>query len=280
LLDLTQTARQLAFLAGLIAWSDAPSNPVLTGGVSVSEDLEENFLTDGGPNGSGPPFALVRYKLAVPDSNHPERDALRVFELVLVARADPRDRHGSTAITGGTRNASQGSGKSQGRGIAEIVGEVRQTFDSLVDSTHGMKGGTSSVGSVRTIDGLAVVSQRLEVTVLGSGSARYYHAPYRLGLSGGSGTINMAWANGPARFDSLGLVARYASGATPPSSPSAGLAVPGFPATGFPTSFSFSPGAGTWSVALFNAFDEVNTPPTTAGRWSPSSILASGTVTV
>lgn len=286
-MDLWQNTRQLAKLAALATWEDAPTALVLTGGAVVSVDDEANYLDRvAGANDSTLPFARVELVDADPDPSAPGRYSRVLLRLHVVCEANvvayPADEvanpteHGGEAIKGGTRASTQPQGKSTGRGVDEVVGRLLEALGTaasalpgrLVDSTHGMQGVVVGVGPVLAVRSPSVVKRVVEIEVYSATVARRYHAPRRLLCTGGAGQIAIAWKLPPARYDRLTtIVRRSAAGGSAPSSITAGTGVSlasALDESVTPTGLA----AGTYAVSVFASYDETSSTPTTADRWS------------
>jgi len=97
-------------------------------------------------------------------------------------------------------------------------------------------------------------------------SIRSYPAPTRLtGAVPGGGVVNLTWSLPATRYDTYALVLRRAAGSTAPTSATSGT---GVTVGALVTSVSDSPGAGTFSYALFMGYDEINSPTSSADRYS------------
>lgn len=196
------------------------------------------------------------------------------------------DPVGESVLIGGNRTGGQGS--SGGRGLLEIEAEVLATIEHL-NRVIGFKmtGGFDGAPEVAYDGELAYIASRVGTFTTECTRAPYYHPPQRLvATAGGSGTVVLAWANPPERFDFHdtltpaweaargSLILRRASGSTPPASATAGDGVT--LAGAFSTGVTDSPGAGTWSYALFAAYDETGSG--TAERYSDQETGTTRTV--
>lgn len=165
------------------------------------------------------------------------------------------DRAAMASLVGGTGLRKVGATdfgqhSSQGRGLLEveevILAAIRQGAGDVGIACQVAQAGAAMVG---VADGtqLATCEHRLSLRVTAD---RYYHAPQRVTLSGGT----LSWALPPDRFDRFKIVVRYASGSTAPSGPTAGT--PLTPASNLATSVATGLSAGTYSFAVFCAYDE------------------------
>lgn len=265
----------IARLLRVVVWPDAPGDVVLTGGVAVSPDGVGNYLPLG-PNGSGLPFALVQFLEASADSEAPNLYTDARLLVRVYAGASANDAHGVASLAGGTRAATQGQGKSTGRGLDEVVEALVTSLGGghLIDATHGCQG-TIGLGDMHSVDGNEVVGRELEITIAHATAARFYHACYRPKATGGVGQVVLTWANPAVRHDTLGnVLRRSAAGGAVPSSPTDGTDVP--VAVGDTTKTVTGLATGTYQFALWRSYDE--TASGSAERYS-AAVTASATVT-
>lgn len=289
-MDPWQIERQVKHLLTLATWEDAPQNVVLTGGARVSADGAGNFapkafLADG-PESPSLPFALVEVLEDEHDREAPGRlDRVRVRVTVLAGgggiggwtgTTTTHDSHGVKSTIGGTRASVQPQGKSDGRGVDEVVGRLRTALGAsasalagrLVESTHGMQGVVFGAGPILPVDGHQVVARAFEIEVYSGKTDRFYHPPRRLLCTGGAGQIAITWKLPPARFDRLTtVVRRSAAGGSAPSSVTDGTGI----SLGSALDESVTPtglAAGTYAVSIFAAYDETTATPATADRYS------------
>lgn len=256
--------RQIKSLLSEATWPDAP-NEVVFGQVLVSAGPS--------PAGLGQlrfPFALI---LPLDATTDDEEELLEVqrFEVRVVARV-ANDPWGETVLLGGARTAGQGS--SGGRGLLELEEVINDTV-AAVNEAGGIRlrlDGRSAV-EANIDEELGYVGTRAFRIEAWTTADRSYAAPTRLTATDqGGGSVLLAWSLPPDRYDRFALILRRDAGATPPASPAAGTGV----AVGaLVTSVTDSPGAGTFSYALFMGYDELTDPPATADRFS-----AGATVTV
>lgn len=169
------------------------------------------------------------------------------------------DPFGEASLIGGARTgdtSNYGKGSTKGRGSLEVESALWSALSLL-----GPKDGVSAVAALASADAVAAVEDEH-----GSGSVgrRYvvscrctmvddYPSPQEFVATGGVGQIVCTWALPPSRFDRRQIVLRYASGATPPTSATAGS-----PATlsgDLATSVTLTLAAGTWSLALFCGYN-------------------------
>lgn len=209
------------------------------------------------------PFALVRPAGWTADG---EQENLRRQQVeVIVVTAVMGDERGERALIGGPRSAGQNA--SQGRGVLEIEERV----DLALDTLRGEQGvrvyaRSASAAATQLVEGLGWVaarSLRLDAEV---GVARDYPAAYAFIATG---QVQLTWRNPGSRYDLRRVVLRRALGNTAPASPDAGT---GVTLSGdLATSVSDAPSPGTYSYALFVAYDE--TGSSTDERWSDAVVV-------
>ena len=190
-------------------------------------------------------------------------------QLVTMSSGDP---YGERPLIGGPRAGGQGS--SQGRGLLEIEEELLKAFRYL-NRDDGVLIRLRSRSEVETgeLNGIVGASRRYTFEALIK-DERDYPAAFRFTATDATGgDADLAWSLPAARFDRVSLVLRRDAGSTPPASVSLGDSVT-VGATA--TSLTDSPGAGTFSYALFVGYDEDEDG--TADRYS-SSVTATVTVT-
>lgn len=219
--------------------------PIISPGLTVSEIL--------GAVRAGP---LVMFNAGenVPDDGSA---ALGVTTIpVTIATLISNDKTASAALVGaaGVRKTSDsnfGQTASQGRGLLEleevILAGLRQGAADLGIAMQATYVGNPAAGTVQA-SSLAVAEYRLRVKCTAD---RYYHPPQRVAFSANV----LSWALPPDRFDRYKIRVRYASGATAPTSPTGGSPVT--LGSDLATSVNVgSLGAGTYSFAVFAAYDE------------------------
>jgi len=254
-----QALRQLTYLLAKQVWPDSP-------GEKVFRSVHATALP-GAESSSAlrMPFCLLRPINATADKQSPSLKT-QGFEATIVT-ASTGDTLGEFALIGGQRN-SQGS--SRGRGLLEVEEVFYQTLDFL-NQKSGIRIQVASNGSVEGeyLDGVGyVAARRYGLESLVGVDRDYLEANPRgllvplAALPLGGGQVQLSWDNPPERFDFNdetpigGLVLRRASGATPPASPTSGTGIT--LVTGFEESITDTPGAGTFSYALFVGYNEGN----------------------
>lgn len=253
-----QAARQLKALLQAATWPDAGGERVF-GTVAVSQATSEQVLGN-----ARLPLALVRFGGGAPDAQEPRlvRESVEVVVLVAV----PGDAIGEAAMIGAAR--AGGSTSSAGRGLLEVE-EVLLSVAAQLGGANGLRLRLCAKGR-----GLAQQDDVHSYTVARGyvfegwiGSERSYPAPVNLvAEASGAGNVALTWSLPPSRFDRLQVVLRRAAGDVAPSSPTDGTGVA--LAGALSTSVADTPGAGTFSYALFAGYDETSQAPTATDRWS------------
>lgn len=277
-MQIWQLSKNIRYHVAKATWADPPTALVLTGGAEISADDEANYTAEG-DNATLFPFARVECDGFDRDSESPTRIAAARFQVHVVCWAGVfandseaianRDEHGGEAIRGGTRDTSQGQGKSTGRGVDEVVGRLVEYLNDgvLIDSTIGMQGFVTDVGpAIPVAAGSHFVKRVISIEIHNATTQRRYHAPFRLAATAlGGGQVSLTWTLPPDRYDRYKLILRW--GTTAPSSPTAGTGVTlssdlatSVTATGVTT--------GTRYFSLFVAYDETHSPASTEERYS------------
>jgi hypothetical protein len=226
------------------------------------------------------PIAIIRPEEGQADPEFSELHEIisRTIRVTLVSAIAGDAGLGQSAILGGPR--VDGNTKSTNRGLLELEEEVFYALKHLSDvnglTIQHKSAGVAGVTPV-TVNNDILYVHSMDITFdLFTTSQRYYHPPmYFVATPASGGTVNLSWTLPPDRYDRLSVVLRRASGATPPATPAAGTSVTlsGLLAT----SVTDAPGAGTFSYALFAAYDEWRETPTTADRYSDAVTQASVT---
>lgn len=261
-----QTLKQLRYKILSLSWGDGADEAVVAGCI-VTAGAPEMIM---GILRNGP---LVMLKGGTPEPD-PAHAGILTFEVLLtIVTSASMDKSGTAELIGGGRDStSYGQGSSVGRGIYEIeeviLAGIRQGAGEIGMGIQVAYAGGDRAGFVGSIPATAI-ERRLRCRCT---TDRYYHPPQRLQATGG-GSVSLSWALPPDRFDRYKIVLRRASGATPPASATAGTGVT--LASDLATSVTDSPGAGTYSYAIFCAYDESKHPGDTlseAQRYSAQEV--------
>ena len=240
-----QLTQQLVFLLsprGLCVWPDSPNEPVF-GRVGVTPAPPSFFLAD-----SVEPFVLIRPGPAKPHPEHPEILDNPTWTIGLFS-VNANDQAGGASVVGGRRT---GRGSSQGRGVLEVesflldlisasgIGFSRPRATEILDPDF------AEIAGVTCIQTYKVGATRVPLEPC-------YAPVRRLTATGdGNGHVTLNFDLPDFRYDSAGLWIVRAQGSTPPTTPTGGFFVPS--AIGR-VSYVDSPGHGTWSYAVFIAYD-------------------------
>lgn len=260
-----QVCRQLAYLLRSAAWPSGGER--VFGDVVVTQAPVEALLGK-----LRPPAALIRVGGAVSDDDVPSL-LTEELEVALVA-SSVGDEKGQAALLGAARSSGQTSSK--GRGLLELEEELFRAAAILGGASGVRLNLTAKTGGQALLDGTTLAASRGYAFRARTSAYRSYPAPTLLvATPTGSGNVSLTWSVPPARYDRLNVVLRRAAGSTAPTSVSDGTGVT--LASALATSVTDSPGAGTFSYALFAGYDETSATPTTADRHS-SSVTRTGVV--
>lgn len=251
-----QLTRQLLFALQQRVWPDAPAEHVFA---AVRATPLEQALR--GPD-LQTTLALVEPTLARAHDERP--DVLEeVHWNVTVAVPATTDQMGQAAVIG-----AGAAPPPRERGLLRLEREARA---AIADVGLGLlRLGDTAPFKVDTAGPSLVVSRAFEVVARRISADPYYHPPRRFrAIPGAAGALSLQWELPPPRWDRFGLVLRRASGTTPPGTPSSGASVP-LPAP-LDTATSDTPGAGTWSYALFAGYSESGRPR--AERYSTPAVI-------
>lgn len=256
-----QIARQIQTILRAITWSDAGlvfarESVLVTMG--IREDAVREVVM---------PCALIRPGGFRADAEQP---GVGTYEVVVsIAQVNSQDQFGETALVGANRG-----GGSDGRGILEVKELVLAAL-LQIGPASGFRIVLRSSGNAQaaSIPGIGYcLEMELRFEVAGT-TARTYQAPSGFARTGSGSTAVLAW-NAPTRWDHRRFILRRASGSTPPATSSSGT---GVTLTGTPdgagiTGVTDSPGAGTYSYALFAVYDD--TDADTDGQVSAAQTLS------
>lgn len=243
-----QTIRELRATIANVAWPDGTGAKVvgdagcyITAGVDKAPDRL--------------PFALLNVGQQTADDDDPGLVS-QDFNLV-IAVSVPGHNLGEYHLIGGASAEADRWGFSTGRGLLEVETALLAAIQNMTgaDGTpiHVRYG---SAAAVQELDGdRSVVVRTYTVTAMCT-RVDEYPAPRNVVATGGSGSIVMTWDLPPSRFDLSSIVVRYASGATPPASSSAGTGAT--LASDLATGVTITLAAGTWSVAVFARYVDTN----------------------
>lgn len=239
-----QIAQQIKYLLEQRKWDDNVSNTVVFGKVVVSSMSMEDLIR----NAPIVPFAAIRMGPQTHDNDFPELVLDGGIDVEIAVRV-ANDPFGQSDLIGGVRLDLT---KSQGRGIGEVIAEVHGAIKRN-DNETGISLFSRNASDTNTlvIGRHNYFSKTVEVSSKG-GVSRFFHPARELANSSGT----LSWILPPDRFDRKRVVLRYASGSTPPSSPTAGSSAT--LAADLSTSYvhgTDGQGSGTFSYALFGAYD-------------------------
>ncbi len=215
------------------------------------------------------PAVLIRPLDAAPDPEHsqlPDLIRQRLGLRILVAVAG--DALGEVPLIGGFWNAgTAGAIQTDGRGLLELEEELYNAIEYL-SSDDGIEVQFMAAGASQAVlleDLGYVVYRDYEFEAWVTASRDYPPARELLGTGSTSG-VALTWVNPPTgRYDFRRMRLRRLSGSVPPTS-STGTALTLSSDTA--TSHTDTPGSGTFSYALFAAYDDRQDPPATDREFS------------
>lgn len=257
-----QVLRQIKFLLQQRAWTGSAVRVFGQQSVIVTVAPDEQAVAR-----LVPPIVMLRPLDASVDPQHGEEpDLIHQTVGVRLVVVVPGDALGENALIGANR---VGQTDSRGRGLLEVEEELFAAIE-LLNGIDGVKiqnratgaalatieEGTGNYICYRDYQFLAVVT-----------ADRFYHPASRLAASTpGGGAVSLTWLLPPARYDRFRVILRRAAGSTPPSSPTGGTGV--VLSGDLAISVVDTPGAGTFSYALFGSYDETNSPASVEQRYS------------
>lgn len=259
-----------------LAWPETPFEAVLGKAMAGVEIPADFFSQD-----AVAPFAFVHID-ATQDNEEVPPDVIEEQRFTIYMFAmNATDMAGGAAVVGGNRE-SLGSSKS--RGLAEVEPLVKgQLFRMLSLVGRARTRSAQPIALAGKMAGL-IAQRALDVIVTRMpGYPDYTPVDKLLATASGGGAVALSWAAAPSRYDIVGYTWARAAGSTAPTSPVGGT----FVASTNP-SLSDAPGAGTFSYAIFWAFDATKDPLTGTGdinkatgapipnRWSSSQTAQNG----
>jgi hypothetical protein len=271
-------------------------SPILTGGVTISEDDEGNFLpTEMFPDEPAAtatlPFAIVRLAGAVYD---PEVEGLITSARVhcritagaggiAASAVNEASTHGQDSLVGGPLG-TDGWGGSTGRGLDDIWPEIiAQAFNKgahINDRSFGYDGWLDQASQVDNTDGSQIMTREFDVVIINALASRYYHNLWLLAATApGGGVASLTFVKPPLRFDTAGLVYAYKAGSTAPTVFGAGGQTN---STLQPTTspLLITTGAGQVSITVWVVYDERMPGPPAAAYSTLMRLSAPMSVTV
>lgn len=256
-----QTLKQLRYLLRARNWTGSSTDVFGSVHVSVgpTEDAFRNLQY---------PLALIRPLAATVDPEHDEESDLIVQQVAVRLAVAVPDGIGEAALLGANRTA--GSTSSKGRGLLEVEEELFAAIEFL-DQLSGISNQCRARSAVDAqVTEAEYVVFRDYVFDLYVTADRYYHpATQFAGSDAGGGSASLSWTLPPDRYDRLRMILRRATGSTAPTSVTDGTGVS--LSADLATSKTDTPGVGTWSYALFVAYDETHSTLSTEERYSSSA---------
>lgn len=250
-----QLLRQVAYKLTSAQWPDATA---LFDAVTFAPPgaIQESHMESQGR------VALVTLGDQETDANEPK--ALRQTVHVLLHHAtEDVDDEGDDARLGA-------------KGLLRLVEQVRGVLRYLGEES-GVRMEFVSQGASSASD-LAWASGASRELIFEAHIAdeRDYPGPTRLKATAlGGGQVSLTWTRAPDRFDRHSQVLRRASGSTAPTSISGGT---GVTISAAATSVTDSPGAGTWSYAIFAGYDDTFPQDGASNEYSTPDAQSKATV--
>lgn len=273
-MDELQQAEQIRHQLASRYWGDSGSNALVFGKVASSAGPRESIRD----LANQCPVAIINAMGSVGAlKGLPQARTFRWQILVMVSNMG--DPWGEGGLIGSNW---QGFGtQSEGAGILHVQ---RELCAALNPST-GREGLRLALVESRSAtasedpDAPPVTFRMYQFESQGTEHPVYATATRLAATAGGSGAVTLTWLLPTGRYDFYKAVLRYASGATPPASTSAGTGVT--LSADDATTVTFSPGAGTYSFALFVQYDEKarDAAKSTVTATSAAETLASVVVT-
>ena len=254
-----QVARQMKFKLAAATWP--------TGGSAVFSQVAVVSAAFDSLFEYRTPWCAIKPSGSPVDAEEPDLVA-EGFE-VLIAVAIHGDAVGQNATIGANRTGGQSV--SEGRGLLEVEEESKRVIRQMADAdgVHMVLSSSSDAGGDVNEQKEPMAVRRTYNVTAHCTTQRYYHPPRCLVIAGGV----LTWALPPTRFDTRRMVVRRASGATPPATATSGTDVP---VAALATTVTDNPGAGTWSYAIFMAYDETGSG--TDERFSEQEVGTTRTV--
>lgn len=244
-MNLWQIAQQVQYLLEQRDWDgDAANERVFASGSVIISSLP---IYDIITMSSRFPVAVVRPGAQTLDPEFPEI-VLGAELTVEIAQRVANDRFAQSAFTGGSIPSL---GASRGRGVGDILGEVQSVIQQL-DRANGVQvvGRSPSASSLVDSGQVQFVTMSLDLAVRCGTQPSFARASNFDKTS----TNLLTWTLPPDRFDRIGVVLRYNAGInTTPQTPTAGTGATLSSDTA--TSYTHTAGPGTFSYALFGAYD-------------------------
>ena len=266
-MNLWQVGQQAKYLLQQKTWSDgstvvfAPQSVLCLSSDSEIDALDANLVM---------PMAVVVLGSGQSDPQANDEPGYWVRDMtVALAVRNYNDRTGQAAVMGASR---VGVSDSRGRGLLEIEERVLSALELLNELegvTVALKSQSATMTRKDPSDSVYAIKEYVfEVSCT---SQLFYPAPRRMVTTVlGSGQVSLAWTLPVARYDRYRVVMRRASGSSAPGSITAGTSVT--LSSVLATSVIDTPGAGTWSYALFCTYDDF---ATTNNAAAPASDLRS-----
>lgn len=243
-----QVCRQIQYLLLNQDWTGGSNDVFGSGCVVITAGLPERFS-----HHLRYPAAIITPGAAQPDQYGEEPDIIVQPITIRAITLAPGDESGQKSLIGGNipdRTASEG------RGLLEVEEELMRAISTL-NHDAGIRVAHMGTGAVQPAldDQSRYISWRDYDFRAYCTSRRFYHPPTGFTATDATGgDASLSWQLPPDRFDRYQIVVRRASGSVAPALPTEGTGVT--LASDLATSVTDSPGAGTYSYAVFCGYDE------------------------
>lgn len=176
---------------------------------------------------------------------------------LIIATTVTSDPLGESSVIGANRTG--GIGSTKGAGVLNLEAPILDAVGSLTGADGAPILVSTASGAAITKVGSDEIAQRQYQIRAVCTVADAWPAPSELvATDAGGGQITATWTLPPARYDLRSLILRYAPGATPPATPTAGTGV-AIDVTD--TTVTFTPSGGSpYSLALFAAYSDNDDP--------------------
>lgn len=240
-----QLLRQAKYLLQRVTWDDGSTLVFHGGSVLVFPGVPEDTATE-----TPKPAVFLWPSGGESDREAPDLVTQRIGAALMADILG--DQFGETALLGAHR---QSINSSRGRGLLELEEKLHDAIGRIVGADGvRLQMRARSSAQIESLGGTSHVLIRLYEFEGIVTRDRYYAPATRMTSTGGTGSTTLGWTLPAARYDRLRVILRRASGSTAPSSATSGTGVT--LASDLATGVTDSPGSGTWSYALFVAYDE------------------------
>lgn len=214
----------------------------------------------------GFPLVELRVLGETPDPEHPQ---VVTAELeVALSVWNESDQLGEFAFAGGA--LPNGIGSSDGKGLLQVEGQLKAAIAKLGRSQGVRVVAFTGDGSEGTIvEQSGYVAQRTyRLRAIATAEETFPAADWFKAAAAGSGNVTLTWRALTTRFDFYRVTINRKAGSSAPTSATDATATTVY--SGALSTFSDSPGAGTFSYAIWVQYDDTVDTPASAVRTSSS----------